>query len=234
MLHPDFTAMPAELRRVPRWVVWKGAKLPYRADVVNSMASVIDPGTWGTFEQAQTAYEEGGYLGVGFVLAGDGIVGVDLDKCVEGGKPKPAAMGLMDRVGCRYVELSPSGTGLRGFGYGDNISGRRGRLDDINIELYASRRYLTVTGRPILSGPLVPLGGFADVANSIRPADLQKRLKQSSVFFCLFCRYFHSTRNLAYPRGPAQPLPVRTGPIRKGRQPASDAPGAARPRCTLA
>ena len=181
MLHPDFTAMPAELRRVPRWVVWKGAKLPYRADEVNSMASVIDPGTWATFEQAQTAYEEGGYLGVGFVLAGDGIVGVDLDKCVEGGKPKPAALGLMDRVGCRYVELSPSGTGLRGFGYGDNISGRRGRLDDINIELYASRRYLTVTGRPILSGPLVPLCGFADVANSIRPADLQKRLKQSSV-----------------------------------------------------
>jgi hypothetical protein len=183
MLDPNFTAMPAALRLIPRWVVWKGAKLPYRADAVNSMASVIDPGTWATFEQAQTAYEEGGYLGVGFVLAGDGIVGVDLDKCVEGGKPKPAALGLMDRVGCQYVELSPSGKGLRGFGYGDNIAGRRGRLDDINIEIYANRRYLTVTGRPILAGPLVPLHGFASVADAIAGPHLQKAqrvLKQSS------------------------------------------------------
>ena len=184
MLHPNFTAMPAELRRVPRWVVWKGAKVPYRADAVNSKASVIDSGTWATFEQAQTAYEEGGYQGVGFVLAGDGIVGVDLDKCVQDGEPMPAALGLMDRVGCKYIELSPSGTGLRGFGYSDNIVGRRGRLDDIHIEMYASRRYLTVTGRPIWSGPLVPLQGFADVANAIRGSDLQKGqklLKQSSV-----------------------------------------------------
>ncbi|WP_287877864.1 hypothetical protein [Acidovorax sp.] len=171
---PDFAAMPAELRSVPRWVVWKGPKVPYNATTTNSTASVTDPSTWATFDQAQTAYEEGGYSGVGFVLNGDGIVGVDLDKCVHAGEPSPAALGLLDRVGCQYIEVSPSGTGLRGFGYGDNITGKRGQLDGVNVELYASKRYLTVTGRPIFSGPLVPLPGFSEVAQAIRGTDLQK------------------------------------------------------------
>jgi len=191
MLPPDFSAMPAELCRLPRWVVWKGAKVPYCATAANSTASVTAPDTWATFDQAQTAYEEGGYQGVGFVLAGDGIVGVDLDKCVHAGAPAPAALSLLDRVGCQYIELSPSGTGLRGFGYGDNITGRRGQLDGVNVELYSSKRYLTVTGRPIKSGPLVTLPGFSEVANAIREPTPQKSTEDdisnplpSSVLFC--------------------------------------------------
>ena len=203
MLSPDFSAMPAELCSVPRWVVWKGAKVPYCATAADSTASVTEPNTWATFDQAHTAYEEGGYSGVGFVLSGDGIVGVDLDKCVTEGQPAPAALGLLDRVGCEYIELSPSGTGLRGFGYGDNITGRRGHLDGVNVELYSSKRYLTVTGRAIKSGPLVPLPGFSEVAHAIRPPDLQKsaedyrsNLQSSSVFFC---------------RLPAHTLPTQEG-----------------------
>jgi hypothetical protein len=175
MLSPDFSAMPAELRRIPRWVLWKGAKVPYCPTAKNSKASVTEPDTWASFDQAQTAYEEGGYQGVGFVLSGDGIVGVDLDKCIHSGEPDPAALDLLDRVGCGYVELSPSGTGLRGFGYGDNITGRRGQIDGVNVELYASKRYLTVTGRLLVPGPLVKLLGFSEVANAIRSPDLQKK-----------------------------------------------------------
>lgn len=191
MLSPDFSAMPAELRRVPRWVVWKGPKVPYCATASNSTASVTEPNSWAAFDQAQTAYEEGGYQGVGFVLSGDGIVGVDLDKCVQSGEPAPAALGLLDRIGCDYIELSPSGTGLRGFGYGDNITGRRGQLDGLNVELYASKRYLTVTGHSIKSGPLVTLGGFSEVAHAIRGATPQKSTEDDisnplspSVLFC--------------------------------------------------
>lgn len=187
-MRPDFAVIPYELRSVPRWVVWKGAKVPYCAAAANSTASVTDPDTWASFPLAQTAYEEGGYSGVGFVLNGDGIVGVDLDKCVNEGKPEPAALGLLDRIGCKYIELSPSGTGLRGFGYGENIKGRRGILDGVNVELYSTARYLTVTGHPIFSGPLVPLSGFSEVAQAIGGADLQKRPEDdrshSSAFFC--------------------------------------------------
>ena len=175
VLPPNFKAMPAELRGIPRWVVWKGLKVPYCPTAINSKASVIEPDTWATFDHAQSAYEEGGYLGVGFVLSGDGVVGVDLDKCVHAGQPEPAALGLLDRVGCRYIEVSPSGTGLRGFGYGSNITGRRGQIDGVNVELYASKRYLTVTGRTLIPGPLVTLPGFSELADAIHPPDLKKR-----------------------------------------------------------
>jgi hypothetical protein len=168
-LTPDFGAMPPELRERHCWVVWKGRKVPFCAVAQNSTASVSDPNTWTSFEQAQAAYKEGGYSGVGFVLtAGDPIVGVDLDKCVAGGRPVPAAMNLMDRIGCAYIELSPSGTGLHGFGYGADIGGVTGEMDGQRVELYSRARYFTVTGRPLISGPFVQMPAFAEMATKIR------------------------------------------------------------------
>lgn len=174
MLEPNFGAMPQALIDIPRWVVWKGAKVPYCASAVNSKASVNDPSTWTAFGQAQTAFEEGGYSGVGFVLSGDGVVGVDLDGCVSGGEPEEAALCMFDRIGCEYIEFSPSNTGLRGFGYGSQIVGTKGQLDGVHVELYTSRRYLTVTGHPIRRGPLVELAGFSEVAAAIRETSLQR------------------------------------------------------------
>lgn len=200
MLPPDFRAMPAELCSIPRWVVWNGAKVPYCATAINRKASSTEPNTWAAFDQAQNAYEEGGYQGVGFVLSGDGVVGVDLDKCVHAGEPAPAALGLLDRIGCEYIEISPSGTGLRGFGYGDNIPGRRGQLDGVNVELYARGRYLTVTGHPIKAGPLVKLPGFSEVANAIRPPDLQKNTEDDR------SNLLHSSVGI-----PASTLPAQEG-----------------------
>jgi hypothetical protein len=156
-MQPDFQMMPVELRELSRWVVWKGAKIPYCVSAINRLASVTDPRTWSSFEHAEMAYVEGGYSGVGFVLNGDGIVGVDLDKCAPDGVPSTDALNLLSHLGCQYIELSPSGTGLRGFGYGDDIKGRRGVLDGLNVELYSSARYLTVTGRVLKNGPLVRL-----------------------------------------------------------------------------
>lgn len=169
MLAPDFARMPAPLRRVPRWVCHK-AKVPFDPAALRRKASVTDPSTWGSFDQAQAAYEEseGNRDGVGLVLAGDGIVGVDLDHVVHDGAPDPAAMALLDRIGCQFIELSPSGTGLHGWGYGPNIGGRRGKLDGLNVEMYSQGRYLTMTGRPLKDGPLVELPGFASVADALK------------------------------------------------------------------
>jgi hypothetical protein len=184
VLTPNFSSMPPELCKIPRWLNWKDSKVPYCSNAMNSKASSTDPNDWATFSQAQTAFGEGGYLGVGFVLSGDGIVGVDLDKCVYTGEPDPVALGLLDRIGCQYIELSPSGTGLRGFGYAELIKGTRGVIDGINAELYATERYLTVTGHTLKQGPLVSLPGYLAAANAIREGQIQKRqktLKQSSV-----------------------------------------------------
>lgn len=178
-LQPDFDCMPAALCSAARWVVWKEDKVPYRPTNINRKASSTAPDTWGTFNQAKAAYKAGGCFGVGFVLSAedDGIVGVDLDKCVIDNVPEPAALELMQRIGCEYIELSPSGKGLRGFGYGAPIQGTRGRIDNVNVELYACERYLTVTGRAIRPGQLVTLPGFEEVASYIRGGNIQKRQK---------------------------------------------------------
>ena len=168
MLSPVFSNIPMELVLRPNWVVFSETKVPYCATVPKMCASSTDPTTWSLFEQARTTFEEGGFAGVGFVLDGAGIVGVDLDKCVVNGVPNPVAMSILDSLGCAYVELSPSGSGLRAFGYGPSIKGVRGKLDGISVELYATGRYLSVTGHFLRSGPFTELCGFADLVDSIR------------------------------------------------------------------
>ena len=203
-MQPDFQMMPVELRELSRWVVWKGAKVPYCASAINRLASVTDPRTWSSFEHAEMAYVEGGYSGVGFVLNGDGIVGVDLDKCAPDGVPSTDALNLLSHLGCQYIELSPSGTGLRGFGYGDDIKGRRGVLDGLNVELYSSARYLTVTGRVLKNGPLVRLPGFQDVALSLKrmsPTEEGQKKTEENV-----CHLLSSSVGI-----PASTLPTREG-----------------------
>lgn len=159
MLVPDFKSMPPELRNLNRWVTHR-AKCPYDPSMPNSKASVTDPNTWGGFAQVEASFREGGYDGVGFVLAGDGFVGIDLDHVATDGVPLSAAMELLDSIGAQYVEVSPSGTGLHAWGlWPDSFPGRRGKLGEISVEVYSRERYLTMTGQALTckNGPLVPL-----------------------------------------------------------------------------
>lgn len=168
MLIPIFENIPAELRALKRWVVWKDGKAPHNPKAPYQMASVKNPKHWGTFEQAKLTYEEGGWLGVGFILDGTGIAGVDLDKCVVEGTPSPESLAILHDLEAAYIELSPSGTGLRAFGFADNLrAGVRGDFNNLNVELYSSVRHLTITGRAIKNGPLKPFVGFAELAAEV-------------------------------------------------------------------
>lgn len=168
-LPPILESVPAMLKERHRWVVWLGNKVPRDAKWLNSAASSTDPNTWRAFEQASNAYAEGGFLGIGFVLDGDGIVGVDIDKCVVDGKPSAQASAVMESIGCQYVELSPSGNGLRGFGFVNNPPPKAaiGMFKGIKVELYSTRRYLTVTGHTLNAGPIAHLPGYLDAVNQI-------------------------------------------------------------------
>lgn len=168
MLRPNFEKIPIELTQLPRWLVWRGKKIPYCADAPRVNASSTDPETWSSFEMARTTFEEGGFLGVGFALNNDGIVGVDLDECVTNGNPTSAAVEVIDRLQCRYVELSPSGKGLRAFGYGPAIKGTRGKLNGVKVELYSTGRYLTVTGHTLRDESIDNLYGLAEMVESIK------------------------------------------------------------------
>lgn len=177
-LEPRFECIPQELVRIDRWVTWAGKKLPYDVSLPNSLASATDPQTWGSFERAQTAYEEGGRLGVGFVLNGDGIVGVDLDGCVHGGQPDPKAWALLGDIGCQYIELSPSGNGLRGFGKAAPPVRCKGQINGIKVELYATQRYLTVTGHTLVNGSIAALDGFVAVSKALQSTEESRRVQR--------------------------------------------------------
>jgi hypothetical protein len=182
MLAPIFKNIPLELKRCDQWVVWKGKKVPYDPTRPNSKAKVTDPYSWGSFDQADAAYNEGGWLGIGFVLTGNGIAGVDIDSCVVDGKPKPEALKLLTDLGATYIEYSPSGNGLRAFGYAQNLDkGVNGKLDGLSVELYTSRRYLTATGHVIKNDPFCELVGFHAAAKKIRPKLTEDTDSNSSV-----------------------------------------------------
>jgi hypothetical protein len=184
-LAPQFDNIPEKLKNLARWLLWKAEsmnggkprKVPYCPTLLNVRGSSTDPNTWGTFAQAEAAFDEGGYTGIAFVLNGDGIVGVDIDQCTVNGQPSMAATTLMQKLGVEYIEVSPSGTGLRGFGYGEKLErGVNGNLDGLKVELYSDRRLLTVTGHVLKSGPLVRLNGFVGLANTIRASTVSKTL----------------------------------------------------------
>jgi hypothetical protein len=176
-LQPQFEKMPLELKEIAHWVVWraeggggtKPIKVPYDPTLPNSRAKSNDSQTWGTYEQAETAFMEGGYTGVGFVLNGDRVVGIDIDHCVVDGTPSAASMSLMRQLGVKYIETSPSGTGIRGFGYAQNLEkGVNGTIEGLKVELYSDLRFLTVTGHVLSNGPLCQLDGFKELADKIR------------------------------------------------------------------
>lgn len=130
-------------------------------------ASSTDPETWSTVDVAQAALEKANGVkldGVGVTLGAevDGLtlVGIDLDECLnDDGTPKPWAGAIIDRLGS-YTEVSPSGRGVKVWIWVDlsqipelQSSGKRKTVRKLDgdkneeIEIYASGRYFTVTGR---------------------------------------------------------------------------------------
>jgi len=181
--HPQFDCIPEELKKRPCWVAWKaeGApgekprKVPYSPKELNKRASTADPTTWGAFGHAEFAYMLQDFTGVGIVLNGDGVVGVDIDNCVTDGVPSAEAMALLERLEATYIEISPSGTGLRAIGYGEQLdAGVNGSCDGLKAEFYSTGRYLTITGNAIKTGALSPFKDFIEIAESFRTVKKKK------------------------------------------------------------
>src|SRR5262245_869981 len=85
----DPSGIPDELKELPRWVAWRvrlrpGRKKPEKVPVdptTGRPADHSDPRTWSPFDAAYRRCRDDGLAGVGFVFAGDGFAGVDLDGC---------------------------------------------------------------------------------------------------------------------------------------------------------
>jgi putative DNA primase/helicase len=141
--------IPEELKLRPQWVVWQAVgekpdKVPY-SPKTGRKASSTDLLTWGTFEEALAAYENGEYAGLGFVFSSaDPYTGVDLDDCVdEDGEIALWALEIV-RYFDSYTELSATGSGLHIIVRGNVPNRRKG-----DVEVYSSKRFFTVTGHVV-------------------------------------------------------------------------------------
>ena len=141
-----------------QWVNWryeerdgKFTKVPYTP--LGKRASHSDPSTWWPCGDVyEKALQNPGVWGAGRVLSQDDpYFMVDLDDCIDpetGGTKEWAQSWVNFAIAYGlYMEVSPSGTGVKIIGKGKLPgSGRRVKIEDGEIELYDRLRFTTITG----------------------------------------------------------------------------------------
>ncbi len=156
----------------PGWFGWgRGQKLPLKANGRN--ASTKDTATEMTRALALASMDKHGWGGLGISMrtAVAGLVGIDLDNVIKDGKPTELGREAIERFRGAYVEISPSGTGLRIFPLGavpvGTPKGSTAVGGGQKVEIYRSGvagRFLRITGDgvPGTVGRVVPCQGGID------------------------------------------------------------------------
>jgi primase-polymerase (primpol)-like protein len=166
-IRSDFTVhtltrcIPADLMKRDQWVLWRrerGTKVPY--GINQRKASTINPYDWSSYAAVIDCFESRlkQFAGIGFVFhESDPFVGIDLDDCLEDttGDPKPCVQPMLERFSDTYVEISPSGLGLKIWCLGKLPAAFMTRLKDgCALEMYDRARYFAVTGNVFGKTPL--------------------------------------------------------------------------------
>jgi hypothetical protein len=161
--------IPIEMTERNRWVVWKLTpitdakgktrltKCPYAPkDISAGTIDVYEPKNWSSYKDALASKDANKMSGVGYVL-GDGLVGIDLDGCIQDGTLSFTAQTILTQVHS-YAEVSPSGRGVKIFvaassldfhGNKNGFSNHNPGVDDLEgIEIYHTK-YFTVTGNGV-------------------------------------------------------------------------------------
>ena len=172
----QFSKIPEQLKSC-RFCCWKRVfrngrltKLPINPKT-GKAASTSDPTTFGTFEQATAAYELRHYDGIGILVSGN-IAAFDIDHCIqEDGALNDLALNVLEQFSEVYVEISPSGTGLRGFfTVGQDFSFDKSKyyIKHGDLEIYvpgATNRFVTVTGDTL---PTRENAGIVDATDALQ------------------------------------------------------------------
>nr|WP_295469402.1 DUF3987 domain-containing protein [Mesorhizobium sp.] len=160
-----YDRIPLELQQIPQWVGWryegvprgKLTKVPVNVRT-GWPASVTDPQTWASFEDAIATVAIGHVHGIGFVFTEhDPYCGIDLDTPVD---PETGESLLEPVDGARqqlifqtmssYSERSPSGRGLHIIVKASVPHGRKRQA----VEVYSSGRFFTFTGNVYHDAPI--------------------------------------------------------------------------------
>lgn len=151
--------IPEVLRAISRWIVWRAGPLkptgkfdkipcdPVRGRNIDAQ----NPKNWLSYANALAAYDQGVGDGIGIILSSEHrvnlegtdyiLVASDFDKCTARIN-EIKELGL--RLGMPYIEISPSGEGLRLFALSSRAL--KGGNDGNGHELYCNNRFVTVTG----------------------------------------------------------------------------------------
>lgn len=143
----------------PSWFVWglpgevgRLRKRPHNPG--GGPGKVDDPATAGTLDKALEAMQSKGAGGVGLLMSTvcPGVVGVDLDNVLADDKVHALGLDAIEHFKGGYVEVSPSGTGLRIFCRGElpagTPKGSTAIADGVKFEAYptGTNRFLRTTG----------------------------------------------------------------------------------------
>lgn len=146
--------LPDEITSLPQWVVnKKGGKLPLDPKTLQP-ASVSDPSTWNTYQNAFSALQSNKADYLGFVFNDNGIVGIDIDKGFtdSGVMPTPETMDIINHLHS-YTEKSKSGRGFHILVKGKLPFG--GKNNRNGIEIYQAGRYFITTGNQMLFDKII-------------------------------------------------------------------------------
>lgn len=164
----DFDAIPQELRQRPQWLVWrfepnpkfpekKPLKVPYYAGGgkrYGVQGDEKDRKRLVTLDRALAVLTrtDSAYTGIGFAfLPGDGLIGVDIDKCIDLETGEVSDLAMQTIAGCdSYTEYSPSGTGVHIIVTGATTTFKS---NDIGLEVFCSSQFFTFTGRQFAGSP---------------------------------------------------------------------------------
>lgn len=146
----NYSVIPANMVNLPNWVARQG-KIPY--GINGKPAKSNTPSTWSTLQKVKAFLKSAppAYNGLGFMLERKNkIVCVDVDHCLENGKPNRTATKVLEKLDT-YTEVSQSGTGLHFFGpatmHKSSVKFKSPFDDGTHIEMYAGLDNTNNSGR---------------------------------------------------------------------------------------
>jgi hypothetical protein len=156
----DLNNIPIELAQRRQWLVWrfepgekKPRKMPYYASGrrrTGKQGSEEDRAELVSLDVAHARYRDG-YSGIGFAfLPGDGLIGIDIDACLdENGVATERTRSIIDACGS-YTEFSPSRRGLHIIVAGET---RTFKSNDIGLEVFCGAQFFTFSASPFPGSP---------------------------------------------------------------------------------
>lgn len=154
-----YELIPDELKALPRWVCWRAipkamkdgstklSKQPINPRT-GGLAQSNNPQTWTDFDTAVAASVD--YAGIGFMFAGSGYIGIDIDNRPEElnayrNGDYSTIFGQMNDALQTYMEFSQSGNGVHFIGRG-TLPDKDFKNSEAGIEMYTGARFFVMTG----------------------------------------------------------------------------------------